>query len=96
MTLARFAVGVLGGVLLPGAVCCWIVAVRAGGATIRCSSVVVGMLTLPCCLAGELFERYLFFAAVRRAEDAGSACGMIEQHVDRTERLTAHRVALAA
>ena len=61
-TLARFALGLLGGVMLP--------AMLAGEAATSsatvpdwCNSSSLTGLLFAACLAGELLERYLFFAA---------------------------------
>ena len=60
VTLARFICGALGGLALPALALG--VASRAGGAP----PPLIGVLTIAIfllCLAGELSERYLFFAA---------------------------------
>jgi DMSO reductase anchor subunit len=60
-TLARFALGLLGGAILP-AMLAGEAATLANGAGLV-QFVVLTMLMFAACLAGELLERYLFFAA---------------------------------
>ena len=61
--LARFAAGLLGGLAMPGLLLLSRVPATAGHAQDLVFVVLVAMLFLAC-LAGELLERYLFFAAV--------------------------------
>ena len=63
IALQRFVLGAAGGVLLPGALlACY---APAGAAAISpLFAVLMVLLTLAACLAGEIMERYLFFAAV--------------------------------
>lgn len=61
ITLARFALGLLGGVILP-----ILLASEAGAQSIGAGSVRFGIVTafmFVTCLIGELLERYLFFSA---------------------------------
>jgi hypothetical protein len=60
-TLARFALGLLGGAILP-AMLVQEAANLADGAGLVQFVVLTGLL-FTACLAGELLERYLFFAA---------------------------------
>jgi Fe-S-cluster-containing dehydrogenase component/DMSO reductase anchor subunit len=60
-TLARFALGLLGGAILP-AILAGEAATLANGAELV-QFVVLTSLIVAACLAGELLERYLFFAA---------------------------------
>ncbi|HEX6961456.1 MAG TPA: DmsC/YnfH family molybdoenzyme membrane anchor subunit, partial [Lacipirellula sp.] len=60
VTLARFALGVLGGVLLPAVQAS---AVPALSAERLPQLVATAVLLFAACLAGELLERYLFFTA---------------------------------
>ncbi len=60
-TLARFALGVLGGVILP-LLLVGEAATLSGGAGLVQFVVLTGLL-FAACLAGELLERYLFFTA---------------------------------
>lgn len=59
-TQARFACGVLGGILMPAALRAMIGDVVPSSP----SMIVTSALLFAACLAGELLERYLFFAAV--------------------------------
>jgi Fe-S-cluster-containing dehydrogenase component/DMSO reductase anchor subunit len=59
-TLARFVCGALGGAALPGLLLAW--HAQSGAPTLVFAALVVLMLGLN--FAGELLERYLFFAAV--------------------------------
>jgi hypothetical protein len=61
VTLARFALGVLGGAILPTMLAAD--AARLGDAAGLVQFVVVTGLLFAASLAGELLERYLFFAA---------------------------------
>lgn len=60
VTLARFATGVLGGILVPG-----MMLATAFGPQAHCSPkfIILTAMLFAACLAGELLERYLFFAA---------------------------------
>ncbi len=61
--LARFAAGLLGGLAMPGLLLLSRVPGPSGQGPDLVFAVLVGML-FAACLAGELLERYLFFAAV--------------------------------
>ena len=63
VTLARFAAGLLGGLAMPALLLVSRVPMRAEHGQDVVFLVLVGMLFVAC-LAGELLERYLFFAAV--------------------------------
>ena len=63
VTTARFAAGLLGGLAMPGLLLWSRVPAPAGQGPDLAFLVLVGML-FAACLAGELLERYLFFAAV--------------------------------
>ncbi len=56
-TFARFALGVLGGVLMP-------VFLMSQQKTTEVATVIIVVMLFVACLAGELLERYQFFAAV--------------------------------
>jgi len=61
-TLARFAAGILGGMFIPGLM---LLRLSASSAPMpRMELTVLTTALFVACLAGELFERYLFFAAV--------------------------------
>jgi hypothetical protein len=63
VTLARFACGLLGGVCMPA----WLLWGALGGEPSRIGGVFLTVtiaLLFVSCLAGELLERYLFFATV--------------------------------
>jgi formate dehydrogenase iron-sulfur subunit len=63
IALQRFVLGAAGGVVLPGALlACY--APADGAALSPLFAVLMVLLTLAACLAGEILERYLFFAAV--------------------------------
>jgi DMSO reductase anchor subunit len=69
-TLARFALGILGGILLP-------ILLRSEAAEISASGGLVEFvattgLLVAACLAGELLERYLFFASCATPRMPGS------------------------
>ena len=57
-TMVRFAAGVLGGIMMPAL----LLDVSSTAASALSQALTIGMLFLAC-LAGELCERYLFFAA---------------------------------
>jgi DMSO reductase anchor subunit len=59
VTLARFAAGVLGGVVMP----LMLLTSQADGFA-RSSLLILVLMLFAACLAGEVLERYLFFAAV--------------------------------
>ena len=61
--MARFAAGLLGGLAMPGLLLLSRVPAAPGQGLDLVFAVLVGMLFVAC-LAGELLERYLFFAAV--------------------------------
>jgi presenilin-like A22 family membrane protease len=61
VTLARFALGSLGGAILPTMLAAD--AANFGDAAGLVQFVVMTGLLFAACLAGELLERYLFFAA---------------------------------
>ena len=63
VTMARFAAGLLGGLAMPGLLLLSRVPATTGQGQDLVFVVLVGMLFCAC-LAGELLERYLFFAAV--------------------------------
>ena len=63
VTMARFAAGLLGGLAMPGLLLLSRVPASPGQGPDLVFAVLVGML-FGACLAGELLERYLFFAAV--------------------------------
>ena len=63
VTMARFAAGLLGGLAMPGLLLLSRVPAAPGQGLDLVFAVLVGMLFVAC-LAGELLERYLFFAAV--------------------------------
>ena len=63
VTMARFAAGLLGGLAMPGLLLLSRVPASPGQGPDLVFAVLVGML-FAACLAGELLERYLFFAAV--------------------------------
>ncbi len=63
VTTARFAAGLLGGLAMPGLLLSSRVPATPGPGQDLAFLVLVGML-FAACLAGELLERYLFFAAV--------------------------------
>ena len=63
VTMARFAAGFLGGLAMPGLLLLSRVPAPPGQGQDLVFAVLVGMLFVAC-LAGELLERYLFFAAV--------------------------------
>ena len=63
VTMARFAAGLLGGLAMPGLLLLSRVPAPPGQGQDLVFFVLVGML-FAACLAGELLERYLFFAAV--------------------------------
>lgn len=63
VTLARFGVGFLGGLAMPALLLLARVPADPGQAPDLAFAVLVGML-FAACLAGEILERYLFFAAV--------------------------------
>lgn len=68
VTIARFACGILGGLVMPALL------LRAASGTPQDPvflTIVTGMLFVAC-LAGELLERYLFFAAVASPRMPGS------------------------
>ncbi len=56
-TLARFATGILGGVLMPALL------VSQAGTGVLPQFVITSGLLFAACLTGEMLERYLFFAA---------------------------------
>jgi Fe-S-cluster-containing dehydrogenase component/DMSO reductase anchor subunit len=60
-TLARFALGLLGGVLMPAMLLGQIL--PASGSSGQAQFILATGLLFAACLAGELLERYLFFAA---------------------------------
>jgi formate dehydrogenase iron-sulfur subunit len=60
-TLARFALGILGGVILPTMLAAEAATLSEGAAFVQ--FVVLTAFMFVACLAGELLERYLFFAA---------------------------------
>src|SRR5439155_19810808 len=59
-TQARFACGVLGGLLMPGLLLRLVTEASPSSEAVIAASA----LLFVACLAGELLERYLFFAAV--------------------------------
>jgi formate dehydrogenase iron-sulfur subunit len=61
VTLARFALGVLGGIVLPASLAAQLGAASNDAEVIQ--FVVTTALIFVACLGGELLERYLFFAA---------------------------------
>ena len=63
VTLLRFLLGILGGVMLPGLLLI-VSGPFAVGSLHPLLAVTVVMFLLAMCIAGELLERYLFFAAV--------------------------------
>jgi Fe-S-cluster-containing dehydrogenase component/DMSO reductase anchor subunit len=63
VTLARFAAGVLGGLVMPGLLLLTRATTHPGQGEDLVLALLVAML-FAACLAGELLERYLFFAAV--------------------------------
>ena len=63
VTMARFAAGLLGGLAMPGLLLLSRVPAPPGQGQDLVFVVLVGLL-FAACLAGELLERYLFFAAV--------------------------------
>ena len=63
VTMARFAAGLLGGLAMPGLLLLSRVPAPPGQGQDLVFAVLVAMLFVAC-LAGELLERYLFFAAV--------------------------------
>ena len=69
VTIARFACGVLGGVLMPLFLQQLLDEANAGQVVVR---VVVMTMLFVACVAGELLERYLFFAAVAAPRMPGS------------------------
>jgi Fe-S-cluster-containing dehydrogenase component/DMSO reductase anchor subunit len=60
-TLARFAAGILGGVIMPAFLLAGTIGAIGGDGSLP-FTIIVGMLFVAC-LAGELLERYLFFTA---------------------------------
>lgn len=71
VTLARFAAGGLGGLVMPALLLSGVDAARATGPSF---TVVTAMMCLAC-LAGELLERYLFFSACATPRMPGTHCG---------------------
>jgi len=71
--LARFALGILGGAILPAALA-GDAATLSGGAGLVQFAVVTGLM-FTACLAGELLERYLFFAACAAPQMPGTIRG---------------------
>lgn len=67
-TLARFATGFLGGIVMPA----FLLTALAGGEVETVVLTVVASMLFLACLAGEFLERYLFFAAVASARMPGS------------------------
>jgi hypothetical protein len=61
VTLARFALGLLGGVVMPLMLAADAATLGHGAAHVQ-FAFMTGLL-FAACLAGELLERYLFFAA---------------------------------
>jgi hypothetical protein len=61
VTLARFALGLLGGVILPSMLAGDAATLAAGTGMVQ--FVVMTALLFAACVAGEVLERYLFFAA---------------------------------
>jgi len=59
-TLARFALGILGGVCMPGFL---LLRFSPGAAESQAELLILTSVLFIACLAGELLERYLFFAA---------------------------------
>ena len=57
-TLARFATGFLGGIAMP------LFLLQGGNATDRIATTIIVSLSFAACVAGELLERFQFFAAV--------------------------------
>jgi formate dehydrogenase iron-sulfur subunit len=70
VTLARFALGILGGIVMPLMLLFRIEAEGAVGGDP--SLVIIATMLFAACLAGELLERYLFFAAVSAPRMPGS------------------------
>jgi formate dehydrogenase iron-sulfur subunit len=68
-TLARFALGTLGGAILPTMLAGDAVTLSAGAGLVQ--FVVLTGLLFASCLAGELLERYLFFAACASPQMSG-------------------------
>jgi formate dehydrogenase iron-sulfur subunit len=66
VTLARFATGLLGGVVMPA----FLLGQPEAAAGSAIHTIVVAML-FAACVAGELLERYLFFGAVSSARMPG-------------------------
>ena len=63
VTLARFAACILGGIVMPGfLLLSWLLSSQGHGQDLV--FVVLVTMLVVACLAGELLERYLFFAAV--------------------------------
>jgi hypothetical protein len=60
-TLARFALGLLGGAILPMMLAGEAATLDGGAGSVQ--FVVLAGLLFTACLAGEVLERYLFFAA---------------------------------
>jgi hypothetical protein len=60
-SLARFALGALGGIVMPAFL---LQSGEAGFAQTDVSLLAAACVLVAACLAGELLERYLFFAAV--------------------------------
>jgi hypothetical protein len=61
VTITRFACGVIGGLALPGLLVAWC---SQADAVSPAAILAVAVLVLVLKCAGELIERYLFFAAV--------------------------------
>jgi DMSO reductase anchor subunit len=62
VTMARLASGALGGLMIPAVLTSRLA--QAANETDRPTLAVLTALLFVACLAGELWERYLFFAAV--------------------------------
>ena len=71
VTMARFAAGLLGGLAMPALLLLSRVPTSPEHGQDLVFAVLVGML-FAACLAGELLERYLFFAAVAAPKMPGA------------------------
>lgn len=65
-TLARFAAGFLGGIAMP------LFLLQGSESTDRVTTTIIVSLVFVACVAGELLERYQFFAAVSAPRMPGS------------------------
>jgi Fe-S-cluster-containing dehydrogenase component/DMSO reductase anchor subunit len=70
VTLARFALGLLGGVILPTLLASETAVLGIGAGSVRFG--IVTAFTFFTCLAGELLERYLFFSACAAPQMPGA------------------------